>query len=113
MEELVRKLRKNYRVIVFSGNIRERIEYLDKKYGLYDKFDELVFSFDTGLSKREMKMYDILLERINCKPQECVCIDDSEGVLEIEKSLGMKTILFKDAEQLKEELRKLGVNIYA
>ena len=111
MEGIVKKLRKNYRVIVFSGNIKERVEYLDKKYGLYDRFDELLLSYEEGTNKREIKFYKILLKRIMCKPKECVCIDDSERVLALEKSLGMKTILFKDAKQLKSDLKKLGVKV--
>ena len=111
MEGIVKKLRKNYRVIVFSGNIRERVEYLDKKYGLYDRFDELLLSCEEGTNKREIKFYKILLKRIRCKPKECVCIDDSERVLALEKSLGMKTILFKNAKQLKSDLKKLGIKV--
>ena len=111
MENLVQKLRKNYRVIVFSGNIKERVDYLDKKYGLYDDFDDFVFSFDFGLTKRDVKFYKILLKKIKSKPRECVCIDDSQRVLALEKSFGMKTILFKNAKQVKADLKKLGVKI--
>ena len=111
MKELVETLKENYKVMVFSGNIEDRVEYLDKRYGLYDLFDDLVFSFDFGLTKRDIEFYKILLKKIDCHPQECVCVDDSERVLALEKSLGMKTILFKDAKQLKSDLRKFGVKI--
>ena len=51
MKELVYELRKNYRVVVFSGNIKERIDYLNKKYNLKEDFDDFVFSFDVGFNK--------------------------------------------------------------
>lgn len=111
MRELVSKLGKNYRVIVFSGNIKERIEYLNQKYGLNNDFDDFIFSFDFGFNKREIEFYKILLEKIKCQPDEAVCIDDSQRVLDIEKSLGIKTILFKNAEQVKSELQEFKVNI--
>ncbi len=111
MRTLVRRLRKNYRVIVFSGNIKERVEYLHKKYGLLNEFDDFVFSFDFGTNKKEKKFYKILLKKIKCKPEECVCVDNSSQVLEMEKSLGMHTILFKNAKQLKTDLRKFNIKI--
>lgn len=111
MKGLVLKLRKNYRVIAFSGNIKERVEYLNEKYGLYNDFDEFVLSFKVGFNKQEREFYKILLKKIECKPKECVYIDDYHKFLDIGKSLGMKTILFKNAKQLKSDLRKLGIKI--
>ena len=42
MRELVQRLRKRYRVIAFSGSIRERVNYLNKRYGLKQDFDDLI-----------------------------------------------------------------------
>ncbi len=111
MKELVSKLRENYRVIAFSGNIKERIEYLNKKYGLYKDFDDFLLSFDVGFNKWEIEFYEILSEKIKCKPEECVFVDDWQEFLDIAKPFGIKTILFKNPEQLKSDLRKLDVKI--
>ncbi len=111
MKELVSELRKNYKVVAFSGNIKERIEYLNEKYKLNEDFDGFVLSFDFGLDKKEKEFYRILLEKVKCEPEECLFIDDRQDFLNIAKSLGIKTILFKNAEQLKSDLRKFGVNI--
>jgi len=54
IKEVVAKLRENYKVIAFSGNIKERVEYLNKKYGLYKDFDDFVLSFRVGFTKREI-----------------------------------------------------------
>ena len=111
MKELVVKLRKNYKVIAFSGNIRERIEYLNEKYDLYNDFDDFLLSFEVGFAKREIEFYKILLKRIKCKPEECVFIDDYQEFLDIAKSLGIKTIFWKNTKQLKSDLRKIGVKV--
>ena len=112
MPELVEELREqDYYVIVFSGNIQERMEFLDQRYGIYNKFDDFVLSFDFGLSKRDEAFYLILLQNIRCQPQECVCVDDSLRVIKKEQKFGLKTILFKDSDQTRRELRKLGVSI--
>ena len=46
MEELINELGKNYRLVIFSGNIRERVDFLDNRYNFLEKFDDYVFSFD-------------------------------------------------------------------
>jgi putative hydrolase of the HAD superfamily len=111
MKKLVAQLRRNYRVIVFSGNIKERIEYLNKKYDFKKDFDDFVFSFDAGFSKTEIGFYKVLLKRINCEPKECIFIDDLQEFLDTARSFGFKTILFKNSKQLKSNLRKFGVKI--
>ena len=111
MRELVRELRKKYRVIAFSGNVRERFEYLDRKYGLRGDFDDFVLSFEVGFHKDEREFYEALLGRIGCEPEECVFIDDKREFLEIAGSFGIKTILFGGLEQLKTDLRGLGVEV--
>jgi HAD superfamily hydrolase (TIGR01509 family) len=111
MKELVFELRENYKVVAFSGNIKERIKYLNEKYKLNKDFDDFVLSFDVGFDKREKEFYRILLEKVKCEPEECLFIDDYQEFLDIAESLGIKTILFKNAEQLKSDLRKFGIKI--
>ncbi len=103
MRPLIRKLRKNYEVVAFSGNTKERVKYLDEKYGLLNEFDDFVFSFEHGMNKKSPKFYKILLKIIKAKPEECVIIDDREKFLKMAKNLGMKTILFKDADNLSKK----------
>ena len=70
MRELAVELRKKHRVILFSGNVKERIEYLDKKYDFLRLFDDNVFSFDYGLNKDSDKFYKELLNHLKCHRRE-------------------------------------------
>ncbi|TAL47985.1 hypothetical protein EPN87_01755, partial [archaeon] len=70
MKELIQKLRKNYKVVAFSGTFKERVEYLDSKYGLLNDFDDFVFSFDYKMNKKNPDFYRKLLEAIDAKPEE-------------------------------------------
>jgi HAD superfamily hydrolase (TIGR01509 family) len=111
MKELASDLRKNYRVIAFSGNVKERMEYLNEKYNLNENFDDFVLSFDIGFTKQEIEFYRILLKKIRCRPEECVFIDDTQKFLDTARSFRMKTILFQSPEQLKSDLREIGVEV--
>lgn len=114
MKELVLKLKKRYKLIIFSGNTKERVAYLEKKYYLKQYFDEVVFSFEVGATKKEPIFYEALittLNNLNVKPEEAILVDDKEKALEMAKSAGINTLLFKDAGQLKRDLKKLSVKL--
>ena len=109
MKELVRELRRDYRLVVFSATAKERMDYVDKTYGVYADFDDFVLSFETGFHKNEREAYVILLERIGCRPDECLIIDDKQVVADIASSFGIKAILFRNPRQLSAELRQMDV----
>jgi len=111
MKGLVQRLRKKYKVIVFSTNIKERVDYLERKYNLSKDFDNFIFSFEYGMTKKNPKFFKKLLEKINACPEECLFIDDKEKFLKIAKNLGMKIILFKNIDDLIKELKSLDIVI--
>jgi putative hydrolase of the HAD superfamily len=82
-----------------------------KEQDVYRKFSPMIASYEVGLRKPDPKIYKIALEKLKLKGEDCVFIDDKEEHLAPAAKLGMKTILFKNAEQLKADLQKLGVKI--
>lgn len=68
-----------------------------------------VFSYTVKTVKPESEIYEILLERYQLMPEECVFIDDRPENLETARNLGMETVLFTSYEQAVEALRRLGV----
>jgi len=110
--ELVKKLKENnYEILFLSDNVQERVNYLEKKYQFQQNFKDGVFSHIVKVRKPNIKIYLLVLEKTNSKPEECVFIDDKEKLLEPAKSLGMDGIEFKDADQVTVELEKLGVKL--
>ena len=72
-----------------------------------EDFDGGVFSFREGVVKPDPKIYQILLERYDLKPEECVFIDDTkENVLSAEK-LGLKGIVFTGYEEAVAKLAEI------
>ena len=112
MPQLVKKIRKHYRVVVLSGNIPERVRYLERKYGMLKHFHEHHFSFDYGLTKDDgAKFFMAAAKKMNVNPKDCILVDDKKEFLDAVKKKGAKAVLFKDAKHLEKELGKLGVKI--
>ena len=107
---LIKYLKSNYKIIAFT-NVSKDAEEIRIKKGIYDYFDLKLISCDEGMKKPDEDFYKLLIERSTLKPNELIFIDDSETNLLVAQKLGIKTIHFQNARQLKKDLKKLGVKI--
>ncbi len=82
-----------------------------EKLGIFDKFDPFLTSEDIGAMKPERKAYEMVLNIIKLKPEECVFVDDNRSNLEGARALGMETILYKNVRHVKSRLKEMGVDI--
>lgn len=68
-------------------------------------FDGILFSGPVHCSKPDAKIYQLLFERFNLKPEECFFIDDNADNIKASKSLGMDGIVFTgDIEAVKRAI---------
>jgi epoxide hydrolase-like predicted phosphatase len=72
----------------------------DKKY---KNFKPLIVSCDVGMRKPNPEIYKLTLKKLKLKPSETLFIDNQEWNLKPAEVLGMKTILFKNNNQLFSE----------
>jgi putative hydrolase of the HAD superfamily len=97
----------------FMGTINNESRELNlhriEKYGLREIFRLFVSSCFVGLRKPEIGIYRLAIETTQINPEECCFIDDRALNLEGAAKLGMRTIQMQTLEQLRAELRKLGV----
>lgn len=112
MLDLVREFYGKYRLIIFSGNIRSKVEYLDKKYDFRRYFNLEIYSYDYRANKPSKEFIEILIEKSGMIPKEMAYIDDDEGVVKPAKELGINIIIYKngDIRSLKDSLKLLGVS---
>ncbi len=62
-----------------------------------------------GYAKPEKEMYEIILKRLDVKPEEAIFIDDRKENTEKARKMGIKNVLFSDINQMIYELKKQGV----
>ena len=107
---IAKKLSNNYKTYILSNQIKFRTDYIKKTFDL-NFFNNTFFSNEMGVKKPSNKIYTILLNEINQKPEHCLFIDDSPINIEAAKKLGFNVILFKSIEQLKKELTSFSIQI--
>jgi HAD superfamily hydrolase (TIGR01509 family) len=111
MKKILKKLSKNYNIIAFSGNVKERIDYLKKRHSLLKFFDDMVFSYDYHKNKRNLEFYQELLNHLNCDPSEAILIDDSWNNIKRAEKIGINGIYFSYTEQFLRDLEDFDVKI--
>lgn len=111
MEDVVKQLKKNYRLVIFSGNVRERVEFLDNRYDFLKYFDDVVFSFDYQKDKNDIEFYEELINHINCEPSQAILVDDEKKNIRRAQSVGLNGILYYYTEHFVEQLKEFGIEL--
>jgi|TARA_Y100000034_G_scaffold118952_1_gene160226 putative hydrolase of the HAD superfamily len=110
MVNLINKLKANYAIACLSNAVDFDV-VMDKETKVVSLFDVYINSCDAKSRKPEKKIYQITLDELDLKAEECIFIDDREKYLPPAKEMGIQVILFKDIKQLKVGLVSLGVTI--
>ena len=99
-----------YLMGTINNESRELNAYRIEKFGLRSIFRVFVSSCYVGLRKPEEGIYKLTLDVTQQAPEQCCFIDDRALNLEVAKRLGMHTVEMHGAEQLRTELKKIGVS---
>ena len=79
------------------------------RYNFLHWFDGRVVSGEEKLRKPFPAFYQRLLDRYNVNPSEALFIDDSLRNIKAAEAMGIKSIHFQDANQLRDELSKMKI----
>jgi putative hydrolase of the HAD superfamily len=100
-----------YFMATLNNEIMELNVYRIEQFGLRRYFPVFFSSCFLGLRKPDEAIYRAALQITQRTPAECIFIDDREVNLECPRELGVHTIRFQDAAQLRRELRENGVSL--
>lgn len=96
---------------ILSDNFVERAEYFRENLDWIKEFDQVLFSSDFGVTKRDPKFFDILVEKLGLKPGEIFFTDDDENNVEVAKNVGINALKYTNLDEIIKELKSLEVRV--
>lgn len=95
----VEKLRSaGIKTAICTNNFPDRLENLKSKFGLSDKFDIIVASYEEGITKPDDEIFMRLAQRLDLLPAEIVMSDDKEDNVVALQRLGFNAFLYEGLE---------------
>lgn len=111
MCDLIRTLKKRYRLILLSNTNEMHFDYAFGAFEILRAFDDYVLSYRVGARKPDPKVYLAALQRAGCHAGQCIYIDDKEEYVWAARRLGIQAIVFENTQQLRGELRALNIEV--
>ncbi|UCD70853.1 MAG: HAD family phosphatase [Syntrophobacterales bacterium] len=108
---ILKRLRGRYPLYCLSNVDKTTTHYLQERYRIYDLFDGSVLSWEAGMRKPEMEIYELVIHRFNLIPERTIYIDDKERNLIPARQAGFQAISFQSPEDLEAEMLAHGVEI--
>ena len=106
--EWVRALKERGYKVYYLSNYAERARKDGVKELVFmEEMDGGIMSYEVQTIKPNEKIYQLLFEKYNLNPEECVFLDDSAANIETGRRLGMKGILVTGQEQARTELDEM------
>lgn len=106
----IKELKQNgYQVLYLSNFSRKAEEDCADALDFISYMDGGILSYKEKVIKPMPEIYQLLIDKYNLVPYECVFLDDTEKNLTAASDFGMHTIHFENQEQARNELKKLGV----
>jgi epoxide hydrolase-like predicted phosphatase len=109
MAELLQSLKTRRPLYLLSNTNENHYNYLQGTYNVARHFQELILSYEVGLAKPDSRIFEVVLERSGLRPQECLFVDDLVPNIEAASKVGMQTIRFVNANDLKQQLTARGI----
>ncbi len=109
--DIAKSLSRKYRTAILSNDSKEMGALRRKKFNFDAIFNPIVISGYVGVKKPDARIYNMLLQELGAPAEECLFVDNNQANVDAARSLGFRTILFKNAEQLRKELLELGIQV--
>ena len=86
--------RKHYKMAIISNDSCRWSKYLREKFDINKYFDVISISGDLKIQKPDERIFQITIEQLGCRAEDCLYVDDREGNLKVASKVGMNAVLF-------------------
>lgn len=109
--DLAKRLKKSYKLALLSNINILHFRYLKHSFSVFDAFHYIITSFELKVCKPHPLIYQKTLDILKVHPKSVFYTDDRAELVENANRLGLRGFVFKNVEQLYEDLKSTGVNI--
>ena len=92
--DFVLSVSKHYKMAIISNDSSRWSKYLREKFDINKYFDVISISGDLKIQKPDDRIFQLTIEQLGCKAEDCLYVDDREGNLEAACKVGMNAVLF-------------------
>lgn len=108
-EELIRALKKNYRLVLLSNTNELHFGWIREKYPHLSHFDDYTLSYEVKAMKPDEHIFADAVAKGQCAPGECFFTDDIADYVAAARRFGIDAEQYVGEATLKEHLRKRGM----
>ena len=111
MKEVIEQLKASgYSIYGLTNWSMETFPIAREHFPILQLIDRYVVSGAEGYVKPDARLFQILLDRYNLKAEECTFIDDNPDNVATACRMGMRGIVFTNAESLRNTLKVTSIN---
>lgn len=96
-----------YKIGVLSNVGPQHFEKLFSIAEQQELFDKVILSYNVGMAKPDVAIFELTAQELGVQPNECVMIDDTSLNIEAAINAGMQGIQFISLGQSRDELNNL------
>ena len=107
--ELIESLTTKTRLAVISNTDPIHAAWIQENSGILPWVESWTFSFETGAMKPDPALLITALERVDCRPEQTLLIDDRSDNIASARSIGMRTIHYTHLDAVRTRLHEEGL----
>lgn len=92
--DFISSVSKHYRIAIISNDSSRWSKYLREKFNINQYFDVISISGDLKIQKPDERIFQLTIEQLGCKAEDCLYVDDREGNLEAARKALMNAVMF-------------------
>lgn len=100
-----------YYIAVVTATDEERTKQYLSEIGIYDWFDSIICATMVERGKPFPDVYLYACERIGCRPEECMAVEDSPNGVAAASAAGCRTVMVPDLTLPDSELEKKVIGV--
>lgn len=108
--EILAQLRgRGHRLCALTNWSAETFPIARRRFEFLQWFEDIVVSGEVKLAKPDPRIFTLTIERCRLDPSRTLFIDDNPRNVEAGRNAGMHALAFTGPQQLREDLRRLGL----